>query len=187
MTRHIVVIGGSVRPNNYTAQACRFVCDELEKHPEVTYEWIDPIDLVLGLPGQEVEGRDAEMLQEKVAAATGVILSTPEYHGGISSVCKLIIDNLDYPSKLAGKPVGMVGVAAGAIGAIKALEQLQSICTHVGSIVLPGSASVARCHETLRDQEVQALLAGVAQNMISYIDNHICPKIALENMVRNNH
>ena len=35
---------------------------------------------------------------------------------------KLVIENLGFPSVLAGKPVALLGMAAGAIGAIKSLE-----------------------------------------------------------------
>ena len=80
---------------------------------------------------------------EKVSRATGVIFATPEYHGSFSSVTKLAIENLGFPSVISGKPVALLGVAAGAIGAIKSLEQLRGVCSHVGAIVLPGPVSVA--------------------------------------------
>jgi NAD(P)H-dependent FMN reductase len=38
-------------------------------------------------------------LKEKVAAA--IVLATPEYHGSFSSVLKLVIENLGFPSALA--------------------------------------------------------------------------------------
>ena len=72
-----------------------------------------------------------------------VILATPEYHGSFAAMMKLVIENLGFPSTLAGKPVALLGVAAGRIGAIKSLEQLRSVCSHVGAIVLPGPVSVA--------------------------------------------
>ena len=56
---------------------------------------------------------------------------------------KLLIDNLGFPSALSGKPVALLGVAAGRIGAIKALEHLRSVASHVGAQVLPGPVSVA--------------------------------------------
>ncbi len=41
---------------------------------------------------------DAQRLQESVSRATGIILSTPEYHGSFSSTIKLVIENLGFPS-----------------------------------------------------------------------------------------
>src|SRR5215467_1396069 len=123
----IVVIIGSVRPGNYTTMAANLVVDELKKHPNVSVELIDPAKLHLPLPGTDPNAPDTKWLQERVTNATGVVLATPEYHGGFSSVMKLVIENLGFPSALAGKPVALLGVEAGAIGAIKSLENLRGV------------------------------------------------------------
>ncbi len=112
---HIIVIKGTVRPGNYTSKAVDLVVDELNKHQECSCEVIDPATMKLPFPGETEDSLDAEELREKVSQATGVILSTPEYHGGYSSVIKLVIENLGFPSVLAGKPVALLGVAAGRI------------------------------------------------------------------------
>ena len=139
----IVAIKGSVRPGNYTSMALDLVVDEMNKSEKVSVEVIDPATIHLPLPGQTSDDPGLQFMQEAMRKATAVILSTPEYHGTYSSVIKLVIENLGFPSGLAGKPVALLGVAAGQIGAIKALEHLRSVCSHVGSIVLPGPVSVA--------------------------------------------
>ena len=103
---------------------------------------------------------------------------------------KLIIENLGFPSVLAGKPIALLGVAAGRIGAIKSLEQLRSVCSHVGAIVLPGPVSVARVREvfdengTCHDPEMEKQLRGVGTNLLNYLHTSVCPQTALEEMVR---
>src|SRR5882672_846688 len=139
----IVVINGSMRPGNYTSMASALVVDELRKQSKVSVETIDPATLHLPFPGVEPGAPGTKELQAKVAAATGVILATPEYHGSFSSVMKLVIENLGFPSALAGKPVALLGVAAGLIGAIKSLEHLRGVVSHVGGIALPMPASVS--------------------------------------------
>ena len=141
--KNIIVITGSVRPQNYTEKAVSIVEDELKKNDPLEFEIIHAKDLKLALPGLDIHGTSSKMLQKKVLNATGIILASPEYHGGISSVMKLIIDNLGSPSALAGKPIVLLGVAAGSIGAIKSLEQLRSICSHVGGIVMPRYVSIS--------------------------------------------
>ena len=122
--------------------------------------------------------------------AAGVIIATPEYHGGYSAMAKLIIENLGFPSLLSGKPVALVGVAAGRIGAIKSLEQLRTVCSHIGAIVLPGSVSIAGVQGaftedgTCTDEGVESALRGLAESMGDFIGNHVCPKYILEEMVR---
>jgi len=56
---------------------------------------------------------------------------------------KLVIENLGFPSVLAGKPVALLGVAAGTIGAIKSLEHLRGVVSHVGGHALPLPISIA--------------------------------------------
>lgn len=188
----IAAIIGSVRPNNLTARALFIVIDEIKKYPQVDLEIIDPSRLNLDLPGKESDNSSAPWLQKIVSQATGVILSTPEYHGSYSSVIKLVIDNLGYPSVLSGKPVALLGVAAGQIGAVTALEHLRSVCSHVGAIVLPWSISVARAHTLFDekgrclDKKIEKEIRSVAVELISYIKTHIYPIKGLEEVVREN-
>lgn len=103
--------------------------DELKQnHAGVEVDVFDPAQIDLPLPGAGNPSASVEAMNQAVAAATGVILATPEYHGSYSSVIKLVIDNLGFPSTLSGKPVSLLGMAAGQIGAIKALEHLRSVC-----------------------------------------------------------
>lgn len=186
----IVVITGSVRPNNNTCKAAALVADELGKQTGITAEVIDAAHWKLPPPGVKDESQITAQLQAQVSSATGVILATPEYHGSASSIMKLFIENLGFPSVLSGKPVALIGVAAGAIGAIKALEHLRSICSHVGAIVLPGPVSVAHVHKVFDaegrclDEKTEGRIRGVATNMTDYIHQNICPRVALEQMVR---
>ena len=122
----IVAMIGSRRPGNATAKALAVTVDELLQDSGIAVDVIDPADLDLRTPGTQ-DPELVKILQEKVTAATGVILSTPEYHGSYSSVIKLLIEHLGYPSMLSGKPVALLGVAAGAIGAVKSLEHLRSV------------------------------------------------------------
>lgn len=185
----IVVVQGSVRPGNYTAMASALVVDELRKTPEVTVEFVDPATLTLPLPGTG-SSEAMEALQASVSGAAGVVLATPEYHGTFSSVMKLVLENLGFPSVLAGKPVALLGVAAGAIGAIKSLEHLRSVCSHIGSIVLPGPVSVAGVQRVFDadgkclDEGVEKRVRGVGTTLVHYLHENVCPRIALERMVR---
>jgi FMN reductase len=186
----IVLISGSVRPGNYTKKALTLVESEIRKHSDIAAELTDPAGMSLPLPGTGGDSADSARLRESVSRATGVILATPEYHGSFSSVIKLVIENLGFPSALAGKPVALLGVAAGQIGAIKALEGLSSVCTHVGAIVLPGPVSVATVNRVFDpqgnclDATVEKRVRSVATNLIDYIRGSICPRIAMEAMTR---
>jgi len=189
---HIVGIVGSVRPGNFTRKAMALVVEELKSQEGISAEMLDPADMQLPFPGQTNNSGDSQKLADAVKGATGVILSSPEYHGGISSVIKLVMENMGFPSVLSGKPVGLLGVASGVIGAVKSLEQLRSICSHVGAIVLPGPVSVANVQKIFdengncTDPAVEKRIRGLATTMVHYIEQNICPKVALEQFVREN-
>jgi NAD(P)H-dependent FMN reductase len=184
----IVSISGTSRPENFTSLAQAIVNDELRRkglEPVV----LDARNLALPFPGHP-STPDSEHLRACVRDATAVILATPEYHGSFCAMTKLIIENLGFPSVLAGKPMALVGVAAGRIGAIKSLEQLKGICSHVGAIVVPGAVSIAgvrgafdedgRCTDPGAEQALQ----GVADSLLEFMKDYVCPKHALEEMVR---
>ena len=185
----IVAIGGSIRPDNLTAKAMAIAVDEIKKHKDITVHVFDPAKMKISLPGKEINP-DLELFQNIVSKATGVILATPEYNGSYSSIIKLLIERLGYPSVLAGKPIGLIGVASGRIGAIKSLEHLSSVCIHNGAIVLPGLASVAEVHKVFDekgrclDDKLEQRIRSVARNLINYIRKHICPSMNLEEIIK---
>jgi chromate reductase, NAD(P)H dehydrogenase (quinone) len=186
----IVVIQGSVRPGNYTGMASALVVDELKKQSGISVELIDPATLHLPFPGTDPHAEGTKLLLEQVKAATGVVLATPEYHGSFSSVMKLVIENLGFPSVLAGKPVALLGVAAGSIGAIKALEHLRGVVSHIGAIALPLPVSVANVQKVFDpsgrclDPAVEKLIRGVGINLLNYIRQNLCPRVTLERLLR---
>ena len=185
----IVATAGSVRPGNFSSKAMALVVDELRKHGDIAVDVVDLAAARLAPPGQP-PSEATPGIQRLVSEATAVILTTPEYHGSYSSVIKLFIENLGFPSRLAGKPVALLGVAAGQIGAIKALEHLRGVCAHVGAIVLPATVSVAgvqrlfdeagRCLDPATEKNIR----GLATSLLDYVHNNVCARVAMEEFVR---
>ncbi len=186
----IVIITGSIGSGSYTAKAAQLVADEFNNYDFITLETIRPEKYDISFPGSAGGKTDAQLLQRKISEASGIILATPEYHGSFSGLLKMTIENLGYPSALAGKPVALLGVASGAIGAVKSLEHLRSVCSHVGALVLPGPVSIAAVEEyfdkegNCTDPIIEKRIRSLAGNMINFLRNHINPKIALEELVR---
>ena len=187
---HIVTIVGSARPGNYTAKALAVAQRELRRHDDVMVTEIDPAVLKLAIPGTGMDSSDRDWLRKTVASADGVILATPEYHGTFSSLMKLVIENLGFPSALTGKPVALLGVASGRIGAIKSLEHLRSVGGHVGALVLPNPISVARVrtvfdeHGNCLDATIETDIRGLAVSLIDYIRHTTCPRVSIEQQIR---
>ncbi len=96
----IAVIKGSVRPGNFTGKAAALVVDELRSQG-IHVDVIDPAEMQLAAPGTG-STPDAKQMQDIVRRATGLVVCTPEYHGGLSSVIKQVIENLGFPSVMSG-------------------------------------------------------------------------------------
>ncbi len=186
----VAVILGSIRGESNTRKAAKIAIEEFEKHPEFIVDVIDPSDLDLPFPAAKSSSTDPKKIQAIVEKATGVVLATPEYHGTYSSILKLIIENLGYPSKLSGKPIVLLGVASGDIGAIKSIESLRGVCAHVGGFILPGSVSIPKVESHFNEKgecitpKIEKRIQSVSQNLMNYIKEKICPKLALEEIVR---
>ena len=168
----VVTILGSASAYSNTKKALAIVEEKFaDLGAEVTQ--LNPLDLKLNNPAT-TETDDTKRITSMVREADAVVLATPEYHGSYSSVIKLIIDNLGYPSALGGKAIGLVGVAASPFGALKALEHLNSITTHLGCHTLPKMVNVASCYKVfdkegnLIDENLRERLEALAVDLTDY-------------------
>lgn len=86
-------------------------------------------------------------VQDRVVAAKGLHIITPEYNGGFPGVFKYFIDMLKFPDSFERKPVAFIGEAAGIWGAIRPIEQLQQIFGYRNAYVFPDRVFMPRINE----------------------------------------
>jgi FMN reductase len=115
----IVGISGSIRPGSYTTMAVAVALKGAEELQCKT-KLINLRDYeLLFCDGKEDESKfpkDIFRLREEIRQAQGIILGTPEYHGGYSGVLKNALDLMGF-EEFEGKMLGLVGVSGGAMGA----------------------------------------------------------------------
>ncbi|MBU0475302.1 MAG: NAD(P)H-dependent oxidoreductase [Bacteroidetes bacterium] len=175
----IVAIIGSVSKNSYTRKSLKLAVNEIEKHDNFSVTIIDPRDFDLPNPGSGIMNEDRKRLQQIVGEADGAILATPEYNGSYSSVIKLVIENLGYPSQLCGKPITLLGIADGEMGAIKSIEALRGVCAHIGGLVLPHTTSISYVNQKFDvndnciDEQTDRRIRRVGTELIKYINQYI--------------
>ncbi|KOP67870.1 arsenic resistance protein ArsH [Bacillus sp. FJAT-18019] len=90
-------------------------------------------------------------LQRLMLEADGIVLTTPEYHGGMSGVLK---NALDHMGKLhfSGKPVLSVSSAGGAVG-VSSLQQMQATVRNLHGINSPEWISIGGSQRSIYETE----------------------------------
>lgn len=84
---------------------------------------------------------DVARLRQTLRAATGVIIGTPEYHGGYSGVLKNALDLTGF-AEFEGKTIGLLAVSGGRLGGINALNGLRAVGRNLHAWVLPAEVLI---------------------------------------------
>ena len=102
-TVRISGVCGSLSATSTTKMALSIALEGASEYGAVT-ELIELRDYEMAFFGALDEDQyppDIAQLRTELRNSQGIILATPEYHGSYSSVIKLVIENLGFPSVLA--------------------------------------------------------------------------------------
>ncbi len=182
----VVVVGicGSLRPASYTRMALKIALQGAQEAGART-NLIDLKDYELVFcDGKEDETsypEDVFKLRREVSEAQGIILGTPEYHGGVSGVLKNALDLMGF-DEIEGKMVGLVGVSGGALGAVHALNSLRTVGRALHAWVIPEQASIPQAWKAfdasggLKDSGLEKRLREVGRQVARFAYLHSSEK-----------
>jgi chromate reductase, NAD(P)H dehydrogenase (quinone) len=121
----IIGIAGSLRHGSYNAALLRAALDFVPGGDRLDIESI--ADIPLYNYDLEAQGMPEPVtrLKDRIAAADGLLIVTPEYNNAIPGVAKNAIDWLtrppgDIPRVFRGKPVAVMGASPGRFGTVLA-------------------------------------------------------------------
>ena len=109
-------------------------------------------------------------MREKVKAADGLILATPEYHGSVSGVLKNALDLMSF-EHLSGKVAGLISVLGGQSNS-NALNDLRIIVRWVHGWVIPEQIAVGQAWQAfdsegkIQDEKLSQRFDGFAQSLV---------------------
>jgi FMN reductase len=121
--------------------------------------------------------KDVFTLREEVRAAQGIILATPEYHGGYSGVLKNALDLMGF-EEFEGKMLGLVGVSGGGMGAFGAMNNLRAVGRALHAWVIPEQASIPEAYKvfdasgTLKDSALEKRMKEVGRQVARFAYLH---------------
>lgn len=141
---NIVGIGGSLRPDSYTQKALQVAAQRVEAlGAEVEVLDLRQLNLPFCHGGKDYsQYPDVQRLRDTVTGADGLILATPEYHGGLSGVLKNTLDLMSF-DELSGKVTGMISVLGGQANS-NALNDLRLIIRGVHGWVIPEQIAIGK-------------------------------------------
>jgi chromate reductase len=120
----IIGLSGSLRQGSYNTALLRAAAGLMPEGATLTVKTVHGIPLYNG-DDEKDHGipPPAQELKVAIAAADGLLLSTPEYNNSIPGVFKNAIDwlsrpNADIPKVFGGKPVALIGASPGPYGTL---------------------------------------------------------------------
>jgi FMN reductase len=165
---YIIAVGGTIRANSSTEKAMRHVLKAAADSGART-KLISGASLQLPLyqPDNPERSQAARALVAELAAADGIILGSPGYHGSISGLIK---NALDYAEDLrddprpyfSGRAVGCIATAGGWPGAVNTLGALRDIVHALRGWPTPLGAAINTA-EKVFDEDGNCLAPRVAQ------------------------
>lgn len=146
-SHHILLLPGSLRAGSFTTTLLNAAGDLLPEDIDG-----DVVDLIRGLPyydgdlDQDPLPPAVAEMRARVAAADGIIVSTPEYNGGIPGGLKNWLDWATRPFQahaIMNKPVVVIGASPSPKAAENAVAYLTNVFGYLGAKIAGESVRVA--------------------------------------------
>ncbi len=135
---NVIAISGSLRKESLNTVLLRAL--QLLAPSDMQIEIVEIGNLPLYSQDTETAfPKEVRALKEKIEAADGIIMATPEYNRSIPGVLKNAIDWISRPygeNSFAGKPTLIAGVSLGKIGTAVAQSHLRQIMLHLNADVI---------------------------------------------------
>ncbi len=175
--KSIVVLSGTLRPDSNTLKISKVIA-ALYQAAGVPADLLSLSELPpeAFLPTVYATKPPAVVaLQDRILAAGGLHVVTPEYNGSFPGTLKHFIDLLKFPESFEHKPVAFTGVSAGQWGALRSVEQLQAIFGYRNAHIFPDRIFIPGIHGKLdaagqvTDADIQSRLAAQSRGFAAFV------------------
>jgi NAD(P)H-dependent FMN reductase len=172
------MIVGTNRPGSNTRKVARHI-EGIYRELGVPLEILDLAELpaeIFAATSYAQKPASFGRFSEVILRASGLVVVTPEYNGGLPGVLKYFIDMLKFPESFEKRPVCFVGLAAGMWGALRPVEQLQALFAYRNAYVypervfLPGINDLLTDQGVLNDPEILERLKAQATGFIDFVE-----------------
>lgn len=180
----IIAISGSLRTGSFNTALARTVIELAPEGATIELASIREIPLydgdieAKGMPPAVVE------LKDRIAAAAGILLVTPEYNNSVPGVLKNTVDWLSRPASDIGRvfggiPFGIIGATPGPGGTrlsqtawLPIVRQLGAIPFFGKSVYVASAKDVFDDAGTLKDEKIRKVLTGYVEGFVAFARSH---------------
>jgi NAD(P)H-dependent FMN reductase len=146
---------GPARLGLRVARAC--VLHFQRHHPEHSVELIDPLDFKLDAVfkphfayARGAAPSDLQVLAEKISAADGYVMVSPEYNHTMSPALGHLLNHFG-SSSFAYKPSAIVTYSAGQWGGVRAAVTMRSVLSELGCLPVSAMIHVPKAQEAFQE------------------------------------
>jgi chromate reductase len=175
----ILAISGSLRAASHNTALLRAAAANAPEGVEIElYDGLEQLPPYNEDRDNDAPPAEVARLRRAIAAADGLLISTPEYNGTVPGQIKHAVDWASRPhgqgSALWGKPVAVIGASVTDYGALWAQDHLRKAVGLAGARALEADLPVGRAHEqfdddgALTDDETRERLAEVVAGLIDH-------------------
>ena len=175
----LIAFSGSLRQASFNSALLRAAGQLLPPDVELGIASIRDIPLYDGdLEAAQGLPDSVTALKDRIAAADGLLLATPEYNNSIPGVMKNAIDwlsrpNTDIPRVFGAKPVALMGASPGGFGTILSQNAWLPVFRVLGAQLWPqGRMLVARAGSVF-DAEGRLTDAKVREALRSFLADYV--------------
>ena len=135
----ILIISGTNRPGSNALKVANVLAGHYRaaNAPHEVYSLADMPREIFDPGSYAAKPAAFAAVQQRVLAAAGLHVVSPEYNGSFPGVLKYFVDMLKFPDSFDRKPVAFVGEAAGIWGGLRAVEQLQMVFGYRNAHIYP--------------------------------------------------
>ncbi len=154
----IAIIPGSLRAGSYNRKLAHVAEAILQKH-NVETDYVDLKDHALPPFDQDIEDTTGVpdacwKLKARIASAHSVVISSPEYNGGIPGMFKNVLDwtSRGGSNPWDGKVVMLMGASDGPWGTNRMMPSLRLTFNKMGALVIPQTVTIPKSGRVWNDE-----------------------------------
>jgi chromate reductase len=185
----IIGISGSLRRGSFNTMLLRTAVEMAPAGTTIEIESIADVPFYDGdVEAEQGIPPSVQRLKDRIAAADGLLLVTPEYNGAMPGVMKNAIDWMSRPASDIGRvfrelPVGIIGASPGPGGSALAQVAWLSVlrilgCTawFGGRFILARARDMFNAEGRLTDEALRGQLQKFVNGFAEFVEQHPRPK-----------